>query len=294
MQDHGFEDSAPLPLKGAPRLWASLGLLAVTLAIAVPVYGRWFSGGLETIYKFGLPLLWGGLALATARSPRLATLRVVLLSLLGVSFGFALAYIVGSRPLDLLGLSEASPQGAATAKILSEVIPVCAAILLAAFLARMPLASLGLRGGRAPLSLWLGLLASVPIAALAALDPSGGGKAVLALPVQTVLSWLPWIVAFSIGNGFMEELWFRGAWFAAFRRALGPSGAMHVTSLAFCVSHVIVYWRDPTTVLILTPVWLYMGYAYAAIMRKTGSLWGVVLAHAIADTVYMYISFAAA
>jgi membrane protease YdiL (CAAX protease family) len=67
---------------------------------------------------------------------------------------------------------------------------------------------------------------------------------------------------------------------------------MHVTSLAFCVSHVTVYWRDPTAVLILTPVWLYMGYAYAAIMRKTGSLWGVVLAHAIADTVYMYIAFA--
>jgi membrane protease YdiL (CAAX protease family) len=258
----------------------------------VPVYGRWFSGGLEAAYRFGLPLLWGVLALAAARSPRLAALHMPLWSLLGVSVGFALAHVVGSRPLDLLGLSDATPQGTATAKILSEVIPICAAILLAAFLARMPLASLGLRGGRAGLSLWLGLLASVPIVVLTALDPSGGGKAVLALPVRTVLSWLPWIVVFSIGNGFMEELWFRGSWFAAFRRALGPSGAMHVTSLAFCVSHVIVYWRDPTAVLILTPVWLYMGYAYAAIMRKTGSLWGVVLAHAIADTVYMYIAFA--
>ena len=294
MQDHGLEVPAPLPLKGALRVWASLGLLMAALAITVPAYGRWFSGGLEMIYKFGLPLLWGGAALATVKRPRLVTLRVLLLSLLGVSFGLALAYIIGSKPLDLLRLSEATPKGAAAAKILSEVIPVCAAILLAGLLARMPLASLGLRGGRVQLSLWLGLLATVPIVVLAAFDPSGGGKAVLALPVHTLLSWLPWIVAFSIANGFMEELWFRGAWFAAFRQALGPSAAMHVTSLAFCVSHVIVYWRDPAAVLILTPVWLYMGYAYAAIMRKTGSLWGVVLAHAIADMVYMYIAFAAA
>ena len=36
---------------------------------------------------------------------------------------------------------------------------------------------------------------------------------------------------------------------------------------------------------------LYMGYAYALIVRKTGSLWGSVLAHAIADVIFMYIYF---
>jgi membrane protease YdiL (CAAX protease family) len=41
----------------------------------------------------------------------------------------------------------------------------------------------------------------------------------------------------------------------------------------------------------LTPVWLYMGYAYAIIVRKTGSLWGPVLAHTIADVMFMYIYF---
>jgi len=44
-------------------------------------------------------------------------------------------------------------------------------------------------------------------------------------------------------------------------------------------------------ILMLTPVWLYMGYAYAVIVRKTGSLWGAVLAHAIADVIFMYIYF---
>ncbi len=295
MRDYESGTSTPPSLlTGAPRAWAALGLLAAALAVTVPVYGGWFSGGSAAIFKFGLPLLWCVLAVASARSARLASLRAPLWSLFGVSLGFALAHLVGSRPVHLLGLSPATPQGAAVAKVLSEVIPICAAILLAAALARMSLASLGLRGGRVWLGLWLGLLASAPIVLLAVLDPSGGGKAVLALPPRTILSWLPWIVAFSIGNGFMEELWFRGAWLAAFRRALGPSAAMHVTSLAFCAAHVIVYWRDPTAVAILTPVWLYMGYAYAAIVRKTGSLWGVAIAHAIADTVYMYIAFAAA
>jgi len=291
MQDYGSGESAPALLKGAPRVWASLGLLAAALVMTVPIYGGWFSGGVEAVYRFGLPLLWGGLAFATTRSTRLGPFRALLLSLFGVSLGFALAYIVGSRPLDMLRLSWTTPKGAAVAKILSEAVPVCAAISLAAFLARVSLESLGLRGGRVRLSLGLGLLATIPLLALFALDPSGSSNAVLTLPMPTMLSWLPWIVAFSIANGFMEELWFRGAWFAAFKQALGPSAAMHVTSVAFCVAHVIVYWHDSTAILILTPVWLFMGYAYAVIVRKTGSLWGVVLAHAIADVIYMYIYF---
>jgi len=150
---------------------ASLGLLAAALVACVPVYGHWFSGGVEDVYRFGMPLLWGGLALATTRSARLSPFRTLLLSLFGVSLGFALAHIVGSRPLDMLGLSGATPKGAAVDKIFSEVIPVCAALFLAAFLARLSLAALGLRGGRVWLSLGLGLLATIPLLVYYAVDP---------------------------------------------------------------------------------------------------------------------------
>jgi membrane protease YdiL (CAAX protease family) len=34
-----------------------------------------------------------------------------------------------------------------------------------------------------------------------------------------------------------------------------------------------------------------MGYAYGLIMRKTGSLWGPVLAHATADVLFLFVSF---
>lgn len=43
--------------------------------------------------------------------------------------------------------------------------------------------------------------------------------------------------------------------------------------------------------LLLAPVWLYMGYAYAFIVRRTGSLWGAVLSHAIADILFLLVAF---
>jgi CAAX protease family protein len=291
MQDSRSIPAAPIQPKGTPRAWASFVLLAIALAMTVPIYSGWLSGDAERAYRFGLPLLWGALALAAARIERVKPFSPLLLSLFGVSLGFALAYMVGSRPVDALGLSWHTPKGAAVAKILSEVIPMCAAIFLAAALARRSLESLGVRAGRVWLSLGLGLLATIPLLALFAFDPSGGRQAVVSTPGVVLRSWLPWIVLFSIANGFMEELWFRGLWYGAFKQVLGAPAAMHVTSLAFCIMHVIVYWSDPMAIAMLTPAWLFMGYAYAVIMRKTGSLWGPVLAHAIADVLFLLIAF---
>ena len=282
---------APGFLKGFPAVAASLALLAIALGMTVPIYGGWLSGHAGRDFRFGLSLVWGVLALAAAASARTKRYVPLLLGLFGVSLGFALAYVVGSRPLDSLGLSWRTPKGAAFAKILSEVLPVCAAIFLAAALSRRSLESLGLRGGRVALSLGLGLLATIPLLLLVAFDPSGGTQAVLATPAVTLGSWLPWILLFSIGNGFMEELWFRGLWLGAFKQVLGWSAAIHVTSLAFCLMHVIVYWGDPVAIAILTPTWLFMAYGYGLTVRKTGSLWGPVLAHAIADVLFLFVAF---
>jgi len=291
MKDSGSTQPVRSLLTGAPRVWTSLALLAAALAISVPVYGGWLSGDSETAFRFGMPALWGALALAAAKNERVKPFTPVLLGLFGVSLGFALAYVVGSRLLDSLGLSWRTPKGAAAGKILSEVIPVCAALFLAAVLSRRNLESLGLRGGRVGLSLGLGLLATLPLLLLVAFDPSGGRQAVLATPAATLGAWLPWILLFSVGNGFMEELWFRGLWLGAFKQVLGWSAAIHVTSVAFCIMHVIVYWGDPVTIAMLTPAWLLMGYAYGLTARKTGSLWGPVLAHAIADVLFLFIAF---
>jgi membrane protease YdiL (CAAX protease family) len=293
MQSSASIQSSPAIAKGSLRALTALAVLAVALAMTVPVYGGWLSGNANRVFRYGLALLWGGLALGATRSERTKPYLPLLLSLFGVSLGFAFAYLAGNSSLAGLGGSWSTPKGAAFDKILTEVIPVCAAIFLAAWVSRRSLESLGLHGGKAWQSLGLGLLATLPLLALFAIDPSGGRDAVLRTPVAVLGSWLPWILLFSIANGFMEELWFRGLWLGGFKPVLGLPAAIHVTSLAFCAMHVIVYWGDMAAIAVLTPAWLFMGYAYALIMRRTGSLWGPVLAHAFADVIFLLVAFSA-
>jgi membrane protease YdiL (CAAX protease family) len=283
----------PIPLlAGRPARWlASLALLAVALAMTVPIYAGWLSGDTQRLFRYGFTLLWGFLALGATRSERTRPYLPLLLSLFGVSLGLALAYLAAHSPLSGLGGASGTPRGAAAEKIFTEVIPVSAAMFLTAWVSRRSLESLGLRGGRVGLSLGFGLLATVPLLALFAFDPSGGRDAVLSTSGSILGTWCPWILLFSIGNGFMEELWFRGLWLGAFKQVLGGSAALHVTSLAFCLMHVIVYWGDPVAIAILTPTWLFMAYGYGLTVRKTGSLWGPVLAHAVADVLFLFIAF---
>jgi membrane protease YdiL (CAAX protease family) len=293
-----MEDITPAPpiavLASRPARWlASLALLAVALAITVPIYGGWLSGDAQRVFRYGSTLLWGMLALAATRSERTRPYLPLLLGLFGISLGLALAYLAAHSPLSGLGGAPDTAKGAAAEKVLTEVIPVSAAVFFAAWLSRRSLESLGVRGGRVWQSLGLGVLTTLPLLALFAIDPSGGRDAVLATPRAVLLSWLPWIMIFSAANGFMEELWFRGLWLGGFKPVLGLPAAIHVTSIAFALMHVIVYLPDVATVAVLTPAWLFMGYAYALIMRKTGSLWGLVLAHAMADVLFLLAAFSA-
>lgn len=306
MLDYGSTGTAPALARGPSRAWLSLALLLAATLVAVPAYTGLPNQALVIAYRFGLPLAWAILGVAAgvaagvasgaasgaaaAKAERLAWTRPVLWSLFGVSLGFALTYLVGDWPIVRFGLSTATPFGAAMVK-LSEAVPMYAAILLAAYLGKQSLSDLSLRLGRFWLSVGLGLVATVPLVGMVLLDPAGDIKTLATVPVATVLSWLPWIGLFSVANGFMEELWYRGSWFGAFRRALGPSAAMHVTSLAFCLMHVLIYWNQPMTMLMLTPVWLYLGYACAFIVRKTGSLWGAVLTHTLADALFLLVAF---
>ncbi|MBM3122526.1 MAG: CPBP family intramembrane metalloprotease, partial [Chloroflexi bacterium] len=266
-------------------------LLAATLAMTVPIYGGWLSGDTQRLYRYGFTLLWGVLALGATRSERTRPYLPLLLGLFGVSLGLALAYLAAHSPLSGLGGASDIPKGAAAEKVFTEVIPLSAAIALAAWLSRRSAESLGLRRGKVSQSLGLGLLVTLPLLALFAIDPSGGRDAVLSTPAVLLRSWLPWILVFSVANGFSEELWFRGLWLGGFKPVLGLPAAIHVTSLGFALMHVIVYLPDVATVAVLTPAWLFMGYAFAWIMRRTGSLWGPVLAHAVADVIFLYVAF---
>ena len=110
MQDDFATGPAPGVLSSASRVWVSLALLVATLLMTVPIYADWLSGNLEPAFRFGFAVLWGGLSVAATRTISPRQISTLLLSLFGVSLGFAFAYVVGSSPLDWLGLSWATPQ----------------------------------------------------------------------------------------------------------------------------------------------------------------------------------------
>ena len=284
-------ESVPVLASRTARALSSLALFATALVVSIPAYAGLQSQTLTLVYRVGLPALLGVLAFTATRTERLKPFAPVLWSFFGVSLGLCLAYIVDDRPLHILGLSVAAPKGAAVAK-LTEAVPICAAIFLTTFAAGRGIDSLSIRRGRLRLSLGLGVLSAVPLLAFLILVPGTGAEELRAVPAATVISWLPWIVLFSVANGFMEELWFRGSWFGAFRELLGPAAAMHVTSLAFSMWHVVVYWSQPAALSVLWPVFLYLGYACVLIVRKTGSLWGAVLGHVLVDVMFVLAAFA--
>lgn len=76
MRDYEVGGPTPVLLTGAPRVLASFALLAVTLAMVVPIYGGWLAGGAEHVFRFGVPLVW---AVAAVRAGRSARLRALLL-----------------------------------------------------------------------------------------------------------------------------------------------------------------------------------------------------------------------
>ena len=91
----------PIPvLASRPARWlASLALLAVALAMTVPIYGGWVSGDAQRIFRYGFTILWGVLALGATRSERTKPYLPLLLGLFGVSLGFAFAYVAGNSSL---------------------------------------------------------------------------------------------------------------------------------------------------------------------------------------------------
>jgi hypothetical protein len=95
-----FEPGEPTPalLTGTARVLASLALLVLTLAMTIAVYGGWLSGGAEDAFRFGLPFVLGAAALAVGASERSKAFRPLLLSLLGVSLGFAGAHLMAGQP----------------------------------------------------------------------------------------------------------------------------------------------------------------------------------------------------
>ena len=99
-----------------------------------------------------------------------------------------------------------------------------------------------------------------------------------------IIVWIPWMVAFSIANSFMEELMIRGLFLRKYAVFFGRSGSLLLTSVVFALFHfALLEYADFVLVSMIVIFTFILGLFWGFITQKSDSIWGSVLAHMIAD-----------
>ena len=183
----------------------------------------------------------------------------------------------GNWPLRWFGLTAFTPEGAAVAKV-GEAIGATVLIVGLCLPAGLTLGSLGLRRGHL---LWAGVAGGLAIV-------NFGTNALMASSAQDLAttslgSLFLWGLVFSLANGFMEELWFRGLFLGRLVPHIGAGGAVVVTAVIFGLLHVGADYLDPAVVAVTLLNIVTHGVVLGWLMLKTDSLWGAVLYHCAMD-----------
>jgi membrane protease YdiL (CAAX protease family) len=186
--------------------------------------------------------------------------------------------------LGLLHVAAETAQGLMWGKLIDVALKL-APILAVIWLAGDGLGSLYVRKGNLRWSMTVGLLALANLLATAiSVAASRGGD------VAVVFASLPWWFGFSLMNGFMEEIWYRGLFLTRVQPAIGGVGAILLTTLVFGTSHLFATYIEPSGAVMFGIITLTLGCAWALLMQKTKTLWGSVAFHTAAD-MYQIIAF---
>ncbi len=165
-----------------------------------------------------------------------------------------------------------------------EVVLVVAVILLLSKLWGNDLGSLYIKKGRLGLSLFIGLsLLVINTATGIATGAALGGAG------EELVAQLPWALVFSLANGFMEELLFRGLFLRRFAALIGEVGSIIVTSIVFTVIHAAASYMNPVEAILFQVIIFPMALLFAYLMHKTDNLWGSALYHAGSDVFLFYL-----
>jgi membrane protease YdiL (CAAX protease family) len=289
--------SVPQPTSAAAtwqRLAQRAGLFALFLicGLAVFVFGvdyhTRFWTNTSGAFKVGLSVLFLVAMMMLRRSERGRAYWPAAFAFFAASLAnIATWYLAGPFQdwlWGLAGVSAESPQGLMVGKLVDVVLRL-APIFALVWLAGDGLGSLFLRKGNLKWSLNIGLLALVNFTATAIAIAAGRGD-----DLTVVFSSLPWWFAFSLMNGFMEEIWFRGLFLDRLQPAIGAAGVIWLTSLVFGVSHLFATYLEPSGAPVFATIVLTLGLAFALLMRKTNTIWGSVVFHLAAD-LHWFIAF---
>jgi membrane protease YdiL (CAAX protease family) len=203
------------------------------------------------------------------------------------SIGLLLAFFFGKWYQLIPGLSTDTVEGTTIAKV-AEVIPIVFAILVGTWLIERSYKPVFLTGGNHKKSLGLGLILS-PVALIPFFAMGGLG---LSAGIETIAAWLPWLCVFGFSNGFMEELMIRGLFLKRYDSLFGQRQSLVLTSVIFAFFHqAVLQYTDMVTFMAFLVVTFLLGLVWGYIMQKSDSIWGAVVAHAVADILLLITVF---
>lgn len=259
-----------------------VGLTAVGILVyTVAGYNYFMDNTTRLVVRIAVPLFLFLLVMLLRNRVR-AEYESLLVSFLGIAVGFLSAGLLG----HLYTVTE-SVEGYALAKV-AEAVPIVVCMLLVTRLEHYSFKKTGLVGGRISVGLLLGLLV-MPLALIQYVF--SGGLQVTAQPL-TILSWLPWLVIFGVSNSLMEEVMFRGMFLQKLEPLLGKRGALGQTSMIFAIFHVVLVPFLGWAATVIFVLFLFVhGWAWGYIIQRSESIWGAVLAHAIADMLLLIVIF---
>ena len=216
---------------------------------------------------------------------RTSTYFSISFAFFSISVGLLCAWLFGN--VFQIVIAEESPQVWAILKLI-EALPIVLTVLILANVVKDDWQSMYLRGGDIKQSLKLGILIS-PLSLLQFVVMGGLSINVIA---STIISWIPWLIIFSLANSFMEELIFRGVMLRKYEALLGERKSLILISLYFALFHTVLLPFMGTILTVVFVIFLFIvallwGYS----MQKSNSIWGAVFAHAIADILFVIVAF---
>jgi membrane protease YdiL (CAAX protease family) len=223
------------------------------------------------------------------KSEKLQSYWRVLFSFTVSSAGLLAAWYLGQWIQIVPGLSISTIEGVAIAKV-AEVLPIIVAIVLGVWIVEKDMTSVFLKGGNIKKGITLGLLVS-PLGLIPFLALGGLG---ITVEANLIITWIPWIFAFSIANSLMEELMIRGLFLRKYVVFFGQSGSLLLTSVVFTLFHfAILANADFVLGSIFVVISFILGLVWGCITQKSDNIWGSVLAHMISDMFVILAVFGA-
>jgi len=204
-----------------------------------------------------------------------------------VSLGFLMAWFLGGWYNWIPGLISESVQGWAVSKI-AEVLPIVLTVIISTFIIKDDFEELYFKGGSFWKSIKLGLYAT-PLAIIQFIVM--GGLAVN-IDAGTILAWIPWLLLFAFSNSIMEELIFRGLFFKKYYKIFSKRTSLILISIGFAIMHTsLLPFLGILETIMFVSFLFFLGMSWGYIIQKSQNIWGAVLAHAIADILFVIAAF---